>query len=284
MRVLLVFNPTAGRRTGSADDLMRLIRDAGHQVECVSKKEESLADRLHEPFELIAVAGGDGTVAKVALKVPDPGPPVAILPFGTANNIATSLGLRGAPDELISRWPFSKRLSFDVWEAEGPWGQRHFIEGCGLGALTETALEMTTRKTSQLSSDEKLAEARRIFHEKRTSAATVTLRAELHGEIVEGDFSLFEILNLPTVGPNLALAPLADPGDGRLDVVTDKWPAGAVADGSGTRQYQNLRMWVRKGRIRLDDEFWPEAGIGESAEPFTVTIRPARRSLTVLAP
>jgi diacylglycerol kinase family enzyme len=58
--------------------------------------------------------------------------PVAVLPTGTANNIARSLGLLKRPfEELVDGWREARRVRLDVGIASGPWGQRYFVEGLG---------------------------------------------------------------------------------------------------------------------------------------------------------
>src|SRR3954463_5240521 len=63
MRVTLIHNPGAGEEgQPDAEDLRRLVRAAGHEVWCVSSKEPGWEAALDRPAELIAIAGGDGTV------------------------------------------------------------------------------------------------------------------------------------------------------------------------------------------------------------------------------
>ena len=57
-------------------------------------------EALAQAEGLVVVAGGDGTVGKVIAQMPDRGVPVAILPLGSANNIARSFNVAGAPYEL----------------------------------------------------------------------------------------------------------------------------------------------------------------------------------------
>ena len=84
------------------------------------------------------MAGGDGTVAGVTRRMVGRGVPVAILPSGTANNIARSLGLLKRPfEELVRGWRDARRVKLDVGIAYGPWGQRYFVEGLGAGLFAE---------------------------------------------------------------------------------------------------------------------------------------------------
>ncbi len=75
--------------------------------------------------------------------------PLAVLPMGTANNVANALGVADRPlDQLIAGWNGARRMKFDVGAASGPWGSTYFIEGLGLGIFTETMARLDARKTS----------------------------------------------------------------------------------------------------------------------------------------
>ena len=93
MRVTLIHNPTAGEDAQPArDDLLRLLCSTGHVIFYQSSKEKSWKQALHEPCDLVVAAGGDGLVGKVAKRLIGRQTPLAILPLGTANNLARTLG------------------------------------------------------------------------------------------------------------------------------------------------------------------------------------------------
>ena len=100
MRVTLIHNPQAGGEDYSRERLLKLIRAAGYEAVYHSSKEDFGA-ALKDPGDLVAVAGGDGTVRKVAMQTIEIGVPIAILPMGTANNISKSLGITSPDEELI---------------------------------------------------------------------------------------------------------------------------------------------------------------------------------------
>ena len=75
MRVTLIHNPGAGEEEGSGETLLHRIAAAGHDVRHASIRDDAWEDALDEPADLVAVAGGDGTVGPVVLRVRDRGVP-----------------------------------------------------------------------------------------------------------------------------------------------------------------------------------------------------------------
>ncbi|TMA83666.1 MAG: hypothetical protein E6J74_35775 [Deltaproteobacteria bacterium] len=140
MRVTLIHNPDAGDGDQpSGDEILSLMRSAGYSAVYQSSKEPGWEKALEEPADIVAVAGGDGTVGKVAKRLIGKHTPIAILPLGTANNIATSLNLIDPPIEhLIAGWAIARRMKYDVGIASGPWGSTCFIEGLGVGLFGDT--------------------------------------------------------------------------------------------------------------------------------------------------
>ena len=64
--------------------------------------------------------------------------PIAILPLGSANNIARSVGIEADPIEIArAGWRETEVRRLDVGTAAGPWGKRPFVEAVGVGALAE---------------------------------------------------------------------------------------------------------------------------------------------------
>lgn len=87
-RTLVLHNPTSGDGRPGTD---RLIVDAcklGLLVRYQSTKEATYRKALRRRWDLVIVAGGDGTVSKVARRLRYRKTPIIILSTGTANNIA----------------------------------------------------------------------------------------------------------------------------------------------------------------------------------------------------
>jgi diacylglycerol kinase family enzyme len=222
-KAILVHNASAGIREPSLETLTALIEAAGFRVKYRNSKAPDLEAKLDKQGDLVVAAGGDGTIAKVAkilLSKPEQGAPLAILPIGTSNNIALSLGITEPPEMLIPRWNETplRKLSHGI--AHAHWGEQRFIEGVGLGSLAEA----TTPKPKEAKDRTAKGRKRRItngriaFRHAIKHAKPERLYVTVDGTRIEDEVVLVEILNISQVGPRLRLAPNADPGDNLLDV------------------------------------------------------------------
>jgi diacylglycerol kinase (ATP) len=136
MRATLFHNPTAGHKA-TKDDILAAMKLADFDVRYVSVKGDSLEEAFEKKADLLVIAGGDGTIAEVLTRLPDRAMPVALLPLGTANNIARSLGIAGTPQELVETWKIDNTHPLDVGTVKASWGTSRFLEGFGVGVFAE---------------------------------------------------------------------------------------------------------------------------------------------------
>src|SRR5688572_21242588 len=140
------------------------------------------------------------------------GVPVALLPSGTANNIARTLGqIERSFEELVRGWEGARRVKLDVAVAKGPWGERNFVEGIGAGLFASLLgrSEVKQPKKTKQPVEDALARLQRLA----AGIEPIDIVAKLDGEDISGSYLMLEALNLPYVGPNLHLAPDSAPGD-----------------------------------------------------------------------
>ncbi|UBV42811.1 diacylglycerol kinase family lipid kinase [Deinococcus taeanensis] len=214
---ILIFNTNAGGSTRCTPDLLvTALQGIGFQpVYRATTGEEELERALADAQGTVFVAGGDGTVRAVALHLAGrDGVTLGVIPMGTANNVARTLGVQGEPLDVIALYAQATEQPFDLGRVEGPWGEDVFLEACGCGAFADVMAEYDPEGgKSPLRAVQALTTALTTFD---PPPAAVTLDSEV---LPETAFALLEVMNTKATGPRLRLATNADPGDGQLDVV-----------------------------------------------------------------
>jgi len=218
MRILVVHNPDAGHDQLSRSVLSGELQRAGHLVTWFDPREGSLDEALRAAADTVVVAGGDGSVGAVGRALVGRRLPIAILPAGTANNLAAALG--ATRENLIPRLAAGRVVAFDVGVIDGSAGRRFFLEGVGRGPFADTValFERLRHRRKTLGRDDELERDRQAMRESVLSSGACECRIDFDGEEVIGEFVMVEITNAGVIGPNLLLSPGAVPFDGLLDV------------------------------------------------------------------
>jgi diacylglycerol kinase family enzyme len=139
---------TRARTRTKATRLLVISRGAGSvNPESEKKIRAAFADHLIVDFDpnadlaklvsaraRIVVAGGDGTVEFVVRKFADSQHPVGILPLGTFNNLARSLGLPTELDRAIAVVRDGRARAITLGRVNGT----IFVEACAVGLFGET--------------------------------------------------------------------------------------------------------------------------------------------------
>lgn len=300
--IALFHNPTAGYGPHTGRELSAALRAAGYRVTYFDLKKSQNDPAAFLTGDFVAVAGGDGSVRKVALKLAGTGRAIAPIPVGTANNIARSLGLNGPPEEIIRRWDVARPRRLDLGFAVGPWGRQLFIEGFGAGVIPRSSLIIGDIDEAS-SRDFKTAEDR--LHRNRSVIAALAhvmppqkIKLKVGGRIVTGDFLAIQAMNIDRVGPGLRLAPEADPSDGYLDLVLvrpkdrrllqeklkDSMSGGTSPGSLQTSRRRSLELTLGPTDLLIDDQIFPlhsSATISLGVEPGALrVILPAKGKST----
>lgn len=138
MTTWLIGNPDAGDDNRSADFWQKSLAEAGVRVDRMIEP----ADLEAAPFESgdrVLAAGGDGTVQAAALACADAGAVLAVLPSGTANDFARSLGLDDDAEAACAAVARDRRVRIDLART----GRRAFVNvaHAGLGAMASRAVD-----------------------------------------------------------------------------------------------------------------------------------------------
>jgi diacylglycerol kinase (ATP) len=286
LRVTLIHNPSAGDEGHERTELVAVLEAAGHEVDYRSTA-DSGKQVLGRRSELVAVAGGDGTVAAAFEEFAGSATPVAVIPLGTANNIAGTLGLSGRePEQLVAAWPECVLLPFDVCEVGEPW--QRFVESAGGGLLAE----LFARADEE--SGDKVEHGLEVLRNVLAEAPVAHWDLDLDGTNVSRELLGVAAMNVREIGPEIMLAPAANPCDGLLDVVLlteeDREPLRAyVEERLGGRTAATPPLASRRGReltvqpprgtaLHVDDEPWP------GDENGRIVVRAGELQVNVLVP
>lgn len=222
--VSLLHNPTAGDEEHSKEKLIELIEANGFECRYSSTKKRDWKD-LKPNADFLVVAGGDGTVRKITMKLlekrlMDKMWPVALLPLGTANNIAKTLCIEGKTEDIIQSWHKAKAKKYDVGKIDHAGTPHFFLESFGYGIFPYLMKQMKKSGKDEIEQPEKrIKAALKLLHEISLSYKPRYCRLVTDGIDHSDKFLLVEIMNTQSIGPNLVLAPYAATDDGHLDVV-----------------------------------------------------------------
>ncbi len=141
---LLLVNPNS--RQGSAADVdagIQKLQEAGISVETVSSNDVAQTEKeisaRHKNIDFVIVGGGDGTISSTAQSLYRYRLPFAILPLGTANDLARSLGV---PTNLNEA--FELILANNLrWIDLGSVNDHYFFNACHIGLGVSITHELT---------------------------------------------------------------------------------------------------------------------------------------------
>ena len=143
-RALFIYNPNAGN--GSVADHLDTIIEAFEnkgmllvpfRLGGTHTVEQIMSEHPIGDYCRIAVAGGDGTVNLVVNAMVQAGVdiPLAIFPTGTANDLASHLGIPGDIDSMIETALSEEYMKVDVGKA----GSKYFINVLAIGMLVDVS-------------------------------------------------------------------------------------------------------------------------------------------------
>ena len=142
LKAKLIFNPASGNPTESAVQLVELLRqlqkerieaevllvEPGHRLPALARNAARAGTRM------VIVSGGDGTIENVALGLVGTRTALGIIPTGTRNNLARSLGIPtndiAAAVGLLRK---GRRLKIDVGQVRHRQVSRSFLEAGAIG-------------------------------------------------------------------------------------------------------------------------------------------------------
>ncbi len=142
-KALLLVNPHARKVKDNLDLVLGYLQDFGLEIIC--KKTESPQDFNHfiqeykNQVNLIIIGGGDGTLNLAVDSLVETGLPLGILPLGTANDLARTLGIPVALFEACRAIATGKKRYIDLGVVNG----KYFFNVASIGLSVDITNNLT---------------------------------------------------------------------------------------------------------------------------------------------
>ena len=218
----LIFNPSSGRDAeDNAARLAKLVNNLrAHGIEAkVGLKTSGAAARdlarkaVKSGDPLVIVAGGDGTIGDVAAELIGKDIVLGIVPTGTMNNVARSLGVPLDIEGACALIGMGTTRHIDMGRITTSAGTdaEYFLEcaGVGLSAIVAAGGQAFVKRRWNL-----VPRALRKFFEAKAGKIIV----ELDDTVVEATTRIITVSNAPLMGNKMLAVPGGKMDDGFLDV------------------------------------------------------------------
>jgi diacylglycerol kinase family enzyme len=170
----LVVNPRSRDASVPAAELASAAREAGVETHVLAQGEDLGEVARASGAGILGVAGGDGSLAEVALAAIETDAAFVCVPFGTRNHFARDLGLdRRDPFGALSAFTAGTERRIDVGRVAG----RVFVNNVSFGIYASLVRERERHRRR----GEALARARALF---RVARARHRLQLRVNGEPV----------------------------------------------------------------------------------------------------
>ncbi len=221
-RALFIVNPNARNGRKVADAVRKTLEGGGLALlEDQIGKGETVSDviiRRRDDCDLIVLGGGDGTLNSSAKGLVETGLPLGIVPLGTANDFAKTVGIPPDPVRAAALIVSEKPRPMDLGEVNG----QLFFNVASIGFSAELAAELTEKAKKRFG---KLGYA--------LVAARLLARSRLFTAYLEHDGSTEKIRTLQVsvgngkyYGGGMSVEETATADDGQLDFYSlevDHW-------------------------------------------------------------
>jgi diacylglycerol kinase (ATP) len=220
-QVVVVANPAAGRGKGGrlVGKVDRLLHRAGvpHAFR-VSESGESIREHARDAAaagaKIVAVLGGDGSAGLAANGLLGSGAALAVLPSGTGDDFARSLGIGGIA-AAVRAIAAANVVPIDVVRVATGAEQRIFVNVAGAGFDSEVTEAANAMRLDLGATGTYVAAVVRTL----SRFVPAGFRVELDDAVVEGPHMLVVVGNAISYGGGMRVTPDASIVDGQLDVM-----------------------------------------------------------------
>ena len=294
IRAKLIANPGSGQMAGNELLLQvtRALQEQGLQLDVTLASPHEAAvpiarQAVRDGYRVVIAMGGDDTVWAVMQGIAGSKTRLGVIPAGTENNVARSLGIPEDPQAACDLIASGHTRRVDLGEVKTKKRKKLiFFEVVTIGIASALFPDLKKVPKGDLSGIKNAVMT--LWHQPTKPKVFLTLDGESK---IRVESMLVTVANLPIIGAHMLVAPDASLEDGLLDIAT--YPGFSKAEllayfgkvkeegHSGNRKVQRYR--AREVKVKTS----PKMPILADGTPFgkgTVRIKLLHRALRVFAP
>ncbi len=214
-KILFVINPISGGKSkyNFPKKIDKYLDKSKFDFECAFTEYHGhgsilAAGALRNGIDILVAVGGDGTINEVATEVEGTGKLMGIIPFGSGNGLARSLGIPIGDVQAIKR---INKLHVSQIDS-GTFNGKKFFNMAGIGFDAQISSRFAENVKRGLSSYVKIA-----FSEV-SNYRSQHYRLTIDGKEYEHQAFMISIANSSQYGNNAHISPFASLSDGMLDI------------------------------------------------------------------
>jgi diacylglycerol kinase (ATP) len=214
-KILFVINPISGGKSkyNFPDKIDKYLDKSKFDAECVFTEYNGhgsilAAEAIKNGIEILVAVGGDGTINEVATEVDGTDKLMGIIPFGSGNGLARSLGIPLKEVQAIKRINKLHISKIDT----GTFNGRKFFNMAGIGFDAQISARFAENVKRGLRNYIKIA-----FSEV-SNYRSQNYHLQIDGKEYEYKAFMISIANSSQYGNNAHISPFASLNDGLLDI------------------------------------------------------------------
>lgn len=214
-KILFVINPISGGKAkyNFPEKIDKYLDKSKFDYECVFTEYHGhgsllAAEAIRNGVDILVAVGGDGTINEVATEVEGTDKLMGIIPFGSGNGLARSLGIPLGDVQAIKR---INKLHVSKIDS-GTFNGRKFFNMAGIGFDAQISARFAENVKRGLSSYVKIA-----FSEV-SNYRSQNYHLKIDGKEYEHKAFMISVANSSQYGNNAHISPFASLNDGLLDI------------------------------------------------------------------
>lgn len=270
-KILFVINPISGGKAkyNFPEKIDKYLDKSKFDYECVFTEYHGhgsilAADGLKNGADILVAVGGDGTINEVATEVEGTDKLMGIIPFGSGNGLARSLGIPLTDVQAIKRINKLHVSKIDT----GTFNGRKFFNMAGIGFDAQISARFAENVKRGLKSYIKIAFSEVSNYRSQNYHLTIDGKEYKHQAF------MISVANSSQYGNNAHISPFASLNDGLLDICIlrpfplYKFPAIALRMFRKNAHKSNYLEIIQGSNITINRE--SDAAVHLDGDPFNM--------------